>query len=58
MLLTGSNGFLPIAFHYRRRCSNSNNNVLAMTTKAQELQVLTGIRDIVDQYDTFLLDMW
>lgn len=24
----------------------------------EELQMLTGIRDVVDRYDTFLLDMW
>jgi hypothetical protein len=27
-------------------------------TDSQEFQVLTGVRDIVDRYDTFLLDMW
>ena len=24
----------------------------------QQVQVLSGIRDVVDRYDTFLLDMW
>ena len=28
------------------------------STDGQEFQVLTGVRDIVDRYDTFLLDMW
>lgn len=27
-------------------------------TDSPEFQVLTGVRDIVDRYDTFLLDMW
>ena len=27
-------------------------------SKMDELQMLTGIRDVVDRYDTFLLDMW
>lgn len=28
------------------------------STDSQEFQLLTGVHDIVDRYDTFLLDMW
>jgi hypothetical protein len=29
-----------------------------LSAASNELVVLNGIRDLVDEYDTFLLDMW
>lgn len=63
-----SNAFLRISPNLVQRSfdpSISKSFLLsrAMTTtttspKTPDLPVLTGIRDIVDRYDTFLLDMW
>jgi hypothetical protein len=52
IMLLGSKSFVPLSSPTRRT------RKIFSTKKTEELQVLTGIRDIVDQYDTFLLDMW
>jgi hypothetical protein len=38
--------------------STGQQSPLSAASASDELVVLNGIRDLVDEYDTFLLDMW
>jgi hypothetical protein len=54
ILAPGSKSFVPLV----SLTSRSRTRTIFATKMTEDLQVLTGIRDIADQYDTFLLDMW